>query len=135
MKTVRSKRVASKPARRSASIGIKRVYEPASKDDGLRILVDRLWPRGLSKASLAYDAWPKNLAPSNELRKWYGHDPKRAVEFRRRYRGELAAHADEFAALRAKLKGHPVTLLTATRDIQLSHAEVLRDLLEGISGK
>jgi uncharacterized protein YeaO (DUF488 family) len=114
---------------KSASIKIKRAYEAAAADDGIRVLVDRLWPRGLSKASFKYDLWPKDLAPSNELRKWYGHDPKRAVEFRRRYRSELASHRDELAALRAKLKGHNATLLTATHEIDLSHALVLRDLL------
>jgi uncharacterized protein YeaO (DUF488 family) len=111
------------------SIKIKRAYEAASADDGIRVLVDRLWPRGLSKASFKYDLWPKDLAPSNELRKWYGHDPKRAVEFRRRYRSELASHRDELTALRAKLKGRNATLLTATHEIDLSHAVVLRDLL------
>jgi uncharacterized protein YeaO (DUF488 family) len=115
---------------KSASIDIKRAYEAASPGDGIRILVDRLWPRGLSKASFKYDLWPKDLAPSNELRKWYGHDPERAAEFRRRYRGELAVHRDDLAALRAKLKGHTATLLTATHEINLSHAVVLRDLLE-----
>lgn len=115
--------------RKSASIKIKRAYEEASADDGVRVLVDRLWPRGLSKASFKYDLWPKYLAPSNELRKWYGHDPKRAAEFRRRYLGELTAHREELAALRAKLKGHNATLLTATHEIDLSHAIVLRDLL------
>jgi uncharacterized protein YeaO (DUF488 family) len=115
---------------KSASIMIKRAYEAASADDGIRVLVDRLWPRGLSKASFKYDVWPKDLAPSNELRKWYGHDPERAAEFRRRYRGELAVHRDDLAALRAKLKGHNATLLTATHEIDLSHAVVLRDLLE-----
>ena len=99
-----------KPRTESASI-IKRVYEPASANDGMRILVDRLWPRGLSKASLKYDAWPRDLAPSNELRKWYSHDPKRVAEFRRRYRGELHAHRAELAALRAKVKGRTATLL------------------------
>jgi uncharacterized protein YeaO (DUF488 family) len=84
----------------------------------------------LSKASFKYDLWPKDLAPSNELRKWYGHDPERAAEFRRRYRGELAAHRDDLTALRAKLKGHNASLLTATHEIDLSHAVVLRDLLE-----
>ena len=80
----------AKPAPRKSSIAIKRVYEDASPGDGLRILIDRLWPRGMSKASLKYDEWVRDLAPSNELRKWYNHDPKRAVEFRRRYRHELA---------------------------------------------
>jgi uncharacterized protein YeaO (DUF488 family) len=130
MKKVRAKRVASKPQRRSTTIRIKRVYEPSAKDDGLRILVDRLWPRGLSKQSLSYDHWPRDLAPSNELRKWYGHDPKRAAEFRRRYLDELDEHRDEIAALRAMLRGRTATLLTATREVALSHATVLRELLE-----
>lgn len=118
-------------SQKSTRIGIKRVYEEASRSDGLRILVDRLWPRGLSKASLKLDMWPRELSPSNELRKWYGHDPKRAAEFRRRYLGELAAHRDEIAALRAQIKGRAVTLLTATHEIALSHAVVLRDVLMG----
>jgi uncharacterized protein YeaO (DUF488 family) len=120
---------------KSSSIGIKRVYEPASAGDGVRVLVDRLWPRGLSKASLAYDAWPRDLSPSNELRKWYGHDPKRFAEFRRRYRRELAAHGEQLAALRAMLKGRTATLLTATREVELSHAIVLRALLGKKSAK
>src|SRR5271170_1302260 len=110
-------------------IAIKRVYEPASAKDGMRILVDRLWPRGMSKAKLKYDIWTRELAPSNELRKWYNHDPKRFAEFRRRYRKELAPHRDELAALSAKLKGRTVTLLTATREVDLSHATVLREIL------
>jgi uncharacterized protein YeaO (DUF488 family) len=114
---------------RTGRISIKRVYEPASAKDGMRILVDRLWPRGVSKASLKYDAWVRDLAPSNELRKWYGHDPKRFAEFRRRYRQELAAHRDALDALRDRLKGHTTTLLTATREVDLSHAVVLRALL------
>jgi uncharacterized protein YeaO (DUF488 family) len=113
----------------SGRIAIKRVYEKAAPGDGLRILVDRLWPRGLSKASLKYDDWPRDLAPSNALRKWYGHDPKRFAEFRRRYRAELALHRAALSALRQRLKGHTATLLTATREVELSHATVLRALL------
>lgn len=97
----------------------------------MRILIDRLWPRGIAKAALKCDAWPRQLTPSNDLRKWYRHDPARTAEFRRRYLGELAAHRDELAALRASIKGRAATLLTATREIELSHAIVLRDVLEG----
>src|SRR5512135_1667886 len=119
----------------SAAIGIRRVYDKPSPDDGMRILVDRLWPRGLSKASFKYDAWPRELAPSNHLRKWYGHDPKRFAEFRRRYRDELAAHRDDLEALRVKFKGRNATLLTATREIDLSDAMVLRDMLKKRASK
>ena len=119
-----------RPGSRAASIAIKRVYDDASPGDGMRILIDRLWPRGFSKSSLNHDAWMRDLAPSNELRKWYGHDPRRFAEFRRRYRRELAPHGDELAALREKLKGRTATLLTATREIELSHAIVLRELIE-----
>jgi uncharacterized protein YeaO (DUF488 family) len=114
----------------SSQIAVKRVYDPPDSSDGLRILIDRLWPRGLSKAELKLDAWPKELSPSNELRKWYGHDPKLYAEFGRRYRSELAAHKDDLAALRAMIKGRPATLLTATRELDLSHASVLRELLK-----
>jgi uncharacterized protein YeaO (DUF488 family) len=120
---------------RPALIAIKRVYEKAAADDGVRILVDRLWPRGIAKSSLIYHDWPRDLAPSNELRKWYRHDPQRFAEFRRRYRGELAAQRDLLAALRAKLKGRAATLLTATREIDLSHATVLRELLRTSGGR
>lgn len=138
--TTRPTRAKPKPQakvarRKSELIRIKRVYEDASADDGIRILIDRLWPRGLSKKSLKYDAWPRDLAPSNERRKWYGHDPKRSAEFRRRYRSELTAHRDELAELRAGIKGRTATLLTATREVGLSHANVLRELLEKNSGK
>jgi uncharacterized protein YeaO (DUF488 family) len=114
-------------------IGIKRVYDKAARDDGVRILIDRLWPRGLSKAELKLDAWPRALSPSTELRKWYGHDPKLFAEFRRRYRKELAGQKEELGALRAMIKGRKTTLLTATRELELSHAVVLRELLEGKS--
>jgi uncharacterized protein YeaO (DUF488 family) len=121
---------ASRRLRPSSRIEIKRVYDPTETGDGVRILVDRLWPRGLSKAALKLDAWPKELSPSNELRKWYRHDPKRYAEFVRRYRNELAAHKGELAALHAMIKGRTATLLTATRELDLSHATVLRELLK-----
>jgi uncharacterized protein YeaO (DUF488 family) len=111
-------------------IAVKRAYDEPSTRDGLRILIDRLWPRGMTKAALRHDAWPRALAPSNALRKWYAHDPERVAEFRRRYREELAAHQDELAALRAHVKGRKVTLVTATRELELSHAQVLREILE-----
>ena len=113
-----------------ARIAIKRAYDESSDTDGLRILIDRLWPRGVTKAALKHDAWPRALTPSSVLRKWYGHDPERFVEFRRRYREELAAHQEEVAALRALVKGRKATLVTATRELELSHAEVLREILE-----
>lgn len=135
MKRATSRKSAkSRPSARgrqmSSQIAVKRVYDQPDASDGVRILIDRLWPRGLSKAELKLDAWPKELSPSSELRKWYGHDPKLYAEFGRRYRSELAAHKDDLAALRAMIKGHPATLLTATRELDLSHATVLRELLK-----
>jgi uncharacterized protein YeaO (DUF488 family) len=96
----------------------------------MRILIDRLWPRGLSKAKLKIDAWPRALAPSTPLRKWYGHDPERFTEFRRRYRAELSEHATELATLRAMVRGRAATLITATRETDLSHAAVMRAVLQ-----
>jgi uncharacterized protein YeaO (DUF488 family) len=116
---------------RKAQIGVKRVYDKPAPEDGVRILIDRLWPRGLSKAALKFDLWTRELAPSNELRKWYGHQPDRFAEFRRRYRDEIAPHRDALAALRKTIEGRTATFITATRDLALSHATVLRELLEG----
>jgi len=121
----------SRPKRRASSIAIKRAYDKPSPQDGVRILIDRLWPRGLSKATLKIDAWPRELAPSTDLRKWYGHEPARFAEFRRRYRAELAAHAKELGALRAMVRGRVATLITATREVDLSHAVVMREMLRG----
>jgi uncharacterized protein YeaO (DUF488 family) len=115
--------------RRAPPIAIKRAYDKRAPDDGVRILIDRLWPRGLSKATLKIDAWPRALSPSTELRKWYGHVPQLFAEFERRYRAELAAHKDDLAALRAMIRGRKATLLTSTRELDLSHAVVLRDAL------
>jgi uncharacterized protein YeaO (DUF488 family) len=124
-----AKKPSARRARQSSLIAIKRAYDAPAAGDGLRILIDRLWPRGLSKAALKLDAWPRALSPSSELRKWYGHDPRLFAELRRRYRDELAAHKDELAALRAMIKGRAATLLTATHELDLSHAVVLRDVL------
>jgi uncharacterized protein YeaO (DUF488 family) len=114
-----------------SAIHIKRVYDPAASSDGLRMLIDRLWPRGMPKAKLKLDSWVKHLSPSNELRKWYQHDPEKFAEFRRRYQAELAAEGEGLGALRKAIRGRTVTLLTATKELDLSHATVLRDLLEG----
>ena len=119
----------SRPKRRAASIAIKRAYDEPSAKDGVRILIDRLWPRGLSKAKLKIDAWPRELTPSTDLRKWYGHEPARFAEFRRRYRAELAEHAKELDAVRTMVKGRSATLITATREVDLSHAAVMRGIL------
>ena len=116
-------------ARGASSIRIKRAYDDPGNDDGLRILIDRLWPRGMTKSKLKLDAWVKHLSPSNELRKWYQHDPEKFAEFRKRYVAELKAQGEGLAELRASVKGRTVTLLTATKELELSHATVLRELL------
>jgi uncharacterized protein YeaO (DUF488 family) len=124
------KNAARKPRRKASTlIRIKRAYDPPDADDGLRILIDRLWPRGLTKSKLKLDAWPKHLAPSNALRKWYQHDPEKFAEFRKRYVAELKAQGEELEELRTALRDQTVTLLTATKELDLSHATVLRDLL------
>src|SRR5207253_11183250 len=126
----RTTKAQRKPVRQFRStIQIKRVYEEPSSDDGLRILIDRLWPRGLAKSKLKLDAWVKHLAPSNELRKWYQHERKTFSDFRKRYIAELKAQGEKLDELRTAVKGHKVTLLTATKELDLSHATVLRDLL------
>lgn len=112
-------------------IHLKRVYEPPSDEDGFRVLVDRLWPRGVSKERAALDLWLKEVGPSDALRKWYGHVPERWPEFQERYRAELTAN-DAFAELERVAKEHDVvTLLFAARDEERNEAVVLRDLLEG----
>ncbi len=112
-------------------IRIRRVYDQPEPADGARVLVDRIWPRGISKDAAQLEEWAKDVAPSTELRRWYGHDPDRFEEFRRRYLAELD-HPEPRAAvgrLRALAAGGPVTLLTATRDLRLSQAAVLADYL------
>jgi uncharacterized protein YeaO (DUF488 family) len=116
-------------------VRLRRVYEEPSPEDGVRVLVDRLWPRGLTKEKAALDEWVKDIAPSTELRRWYGHDPARFEEFRRRYEQELAepGPAKALAGLRETAGRQTITLLTATRDIDHSEAAVLASLLGGAS--
>jgi uncharacterized protein YeaO (DUF488 family) len=110
-------------------IHTKRVYEPASRADGTRLLADRLWPRGVTKAAAKIDEWLKDIAPSPELRKWFGHDPAKWEEFQRRYRAELGAHEVELARLRQLARQGRVTLVYAARDDKHNSASVLRDVL------
>ncbi len=107
---------------------IKRIYEPPAADDGARVLVDRLWPRGVRKQDAALTLWLKDVAPSPELRKWFNHDPERLQEFARRYRAELA-HNAAINQLQELVKNEPVTLLYAARDPMCNHARVLADYL------
>ncbi|MBL8600180.1 MAG: DUF488 domain-containing protein [Devosia sp.] len=110
---------------------IKRVYLPPDKDDGQRVLVDRLWPRGVSKREAAIDVWLKDVAPSAALRKWFGHDPQRWEEFRRRYLAELADNTDAVDQLRELAKTGRVTLLYGALDEEHNQARVLLELLRG----
>jgi uncharacterized protein YeaO (DUF488 family) len=112
-----------------ATLHIARVYDDPAPDAGLRILVDRIWPRGLSKADAALDAWCRDVAPSTELRKWYAHDPARFDEFARRYRAELDADPGPLEDLRRRIGRRRAVLLTATKDLEISQAAVLRDIL------
>ena len=112
-------------------VRVRRVYEEPERADGTRVLVDRIWPRGLTKAKAALDEWCKEIAPSTELRKWYSHDPERFEEFGRRYQAELKdpRRAEALAHLRGLAKDRQLTLLTATRQPEISEAAVLADLL------
>ncbi len=109
----------------------RRVYEQAEQSDGKRVLVDRLWPRGLSRERAHLDEWLKAVAPSDELRRWYGHQPDRFTEFRHRYEVELTepARAEALRHLREEARSGPVTLLTATKDLEHSEAAVIVQLL------
>jgi uncharacterized protein YeaO (DUF488 family) len=115
----------------AASVRLKRAYESPDAGDGTRVLVDRLWPRGVKKAEAAIDRWAKDLSPSTDLRKWFGHDPERWPEFRKRYIEELRAHPEQIDELRALARQGPVTLVYAARDEEHNDAVVLRDVLLG----
>lgn len=116
-----------------ASIRVRRIYDEPEPEDGVRVLVDRLWPRGVTRDGARLDRWAKELAPSTELRRWYAHRPERFEGFARRYREELAS--PELQAPLEELRGlaarGPLTLLTATRDVERSGARVLADVLAG----
>ena len=116
-------------------VRVRRIYGPAQSDDGYRVLVDRLWPRGLSKAKAEMDEWCREIAPSTELRKWYAHDPAKLAEFTDRYLAELAdpAHAAALDSLRARV-GTGLTLLTASKEVELSQAQVLATYLNQHQG-
>src|SRR5262245_3448939 len=110
-------------------IKLKRAYEPPAHDDGIRILIDRLWPRGVKKTAASIDEWLKEIAPSTALRKWFGHDPSRWPEFRRRYQKEIAEHPMELDRLRALVQHGPITLVFSARDQEHNDAVVLREML------
>ena len=107
----------------------KRVYDAPERGDGYRVLVDHIWPRGISRDRAGLDAWQRELAPSDDLRKWFDHDPARFAEFRRRYREELKARADLIDELRSRAKRGPLTVVYAARDREHNNAVVLVELL------
>lgn len=111
-------------------VAIKRVYDPPGKDDGFRILVDRLWPRGIKKERAAFAEWLKEIAPSDALRKWFSHDPGKWTEFKRRYFKELDGKSDLVNEMLGKINGHPVTLLYSAKDEEHNNAVALKEYLE-----
>ena len=112
-------------------IRLKRAYEAPSEDDGVRVLVERVWPRGLSKADAAIDHWVKEVAPTPQLRTWFGHRPERWAEFQARYRAELDANAEVVRALKALCDAGPVTFVFAARDTERNSAAALKRYLHG----
>jgi uncharacterized protein YeaO (DUF488 family) len=114
-----------------SEVRVRRIYDEPTRGDGTRVLVDRVWPRGLSKEEARIDKWCKEVAPSTELRRWYGHEPERFAEFSRRYRAELddPERAAALAHLRRLAEAQTMTVLTATKDIAISQAAVIADLL------
>ena len=120
------------PSPGPTSVRVRRIYDPVTQEDGIRVLVDRLWPRGMSRSRAEIDEWCRDIAPSTALRRWYGHDPQRFTEFRRRYRHELGTGEQAAALLHLTelTDGRTLTLLTASRDPTISEAVVLAELLE-----
>jgi uncharacterized protein YeaO (DUF488 family) len=108
---------------------IKRVYDPISPDDGKRVLVDRLWPRGIKKEKAQIDEWLKEISPSSELRKWYSHDPAKWAEFKKRYKEELAGKSELLKKIKAEAKKQTVTLLFSTKELELNNAVALKEIL------
>ncbi|SIQ38643.1 Uncharacterized conserved protein YeaO, DUF488 family [Paracoccus thiocyanatus] len=111
-------------------LAIRRAYDPPGPHEGRRVLVDRIWPRGISRETLGADLWLKEIAPSDELRHWFDHDPERWAEFRRRYRAELDANPGPLRELRALMRKGPVTLLYGAKDTRHNNAVALRDYLD-----
>jgi uncharacterized protein YeaO (DUF488 family) len=115
----------------AGDVKLKRAYERPAAADGTRILIDRLWPRGVKKTDAAIDQWAKDIAPSTELRKWFGHDPARWEEFRSRYAVEVHAHPEQLEQLRALARDGPITLVFSAHDALHNDAVALRDFLLG----
>lgn len=114
-----------------SDLRVKRIYDPPSTEDGARILVDRIWPRGVAKDAAELTEWLKDIAPSTGLRQWFHRDPTRWTEFGRRYRAELDANSEAVGRLREFIEAGPVTLLYAARDRERNHAVVLADYVGG----
>lgn len=112
------------------SVTLKRAYDRPAAADGCRILVERLWPRGLSKRQAKIDLWAKEAAPSTELRRWFSHQPDKWAEFKRRYFAELRAHPEAVAAIRGAVRAGPVTFVFASRETRFNNAVALREYLE-----
>ena len=110
-------------------IKIKRIYDRASPDDGKRIYIDRLWPRGMKKEEVKIDEWLKEISPSGELRKWFGHDPSKYAEFKRRYTKELEKHSEILERIKKEAKKETVTLLFSAKDAEHNNATVMKELL------
>lgn len=119
----------SKPSRMRLKLHVKRIYDPPERGEGHRVLVDHVWPRGVSRERARLDEWARELAPSHELRKWFDHDPARFAEFRVRYRGELAAESERVGELRRHAAADGLTILYAARDRELNNAVVLAEYL------
>jgi uncharacterized protein YeaO (DUF488 family) len=111
------------------SVRLKRAYEPPAPTDGYRVLIDRLWPRGVARANARVDEWARELAPSTELRRWFGHDPARFAEFRQRYVEELSAEEEKLRELRGRARNTTLTLVYGARDTEHNDAVVLAELL------
>ncbi|OPF79985.1 hypothetical protein VT50_0214750 [Streptomyces antioxidans] len=128
-----TKKASARASATGPAIRIRQVYDAPDPDDGTRVLVDRIWPRGLAKADAQLDAWVKDAAPSTELRRWYGHDPDLFPEFSRRYRAELTdpERREAVAHLRELAASGPLTLLTAVKDLDYGHVQVLAEAIRG----
>ena len=118
----------------AGDVKLKRAYEPPSRGDGTRVLIDRLWPRGVKKTDARIDKWMKEIAPSTALRKWFGHDPGRWSEFRHRYTAEVQEHPEQLKRLRMLAREGPLTLVFSAHDEAHNDAVVLRDLVLGRHG-